>query len=77
MNDSRGTILIPCSYRTRLIVSSIFDKDCKLSALKVTDFAYFVATWWPKAEYEQLKVLLYFMIWLFTWDDEIEEPTGC
>jgi hypothetical protein len=31
---------------------------------------------WPKAQYEELKVLMYFIIWLFNWDDEIDEPTG-
>jgi hypothetical protein len=57
--------------------NSIFDDERRLKALKATDFAFFVATWWPKTEYEELKVLLYFVIWLFTWDDEIDEPTGC
>jgi hypothetical protein len=36
----------------------------------------FAASWWPKAGYEELKVLLFLTIWLFTWDDEVDEPTG-
>ncbi|KAH7389368.1 isoprenoid synthase domain-containing protein [Phaeosphaeria sp. MPI-PUGE-AT-0046c] len=28
------------------------------------------------AKHDELTVLLYFAIWLFNWDDEIDEPTG-
>jgi hypothetical protein len=55
---------------------SIFDDKPKLSALRASDFAFFAAAWWPKAQYEELKVLMFFTIWLFIWDDEIDEPTG-
>jgi hypothetical protein len=55
---------------------SIFDDKRKLSAPQASDFAFFAATWWPKAQYEELKVLMYFIIWLFNWDDQIDEPTG-
>ncbi|KAH4766051.1 hypothetical protein HBH62_253980, partial [Parastagonospora nodorum] len=41
-----------------------------------SDFAFFAATWWPKAGYEELKVLLFLAIWLFIWDDEVDEPAG-
>jgi hypothetical protein len=57
-------------------VTSIFSDQDKLSALEASDFALFAATWWPKANYEELTVLLYFSIWLFIWDDEMDEPTG-
>jgi hypothetical protein len=55
---------------------SIYSDRHKLGALKASDFAFFAATWWPKARYEELRVMLYLTIWLFTWDDEIDEPTG-
>ena len=55
---------------------SIYSDKRKLSGLKASDFAFFAATWWPHARYEELRVMLYLTIWLFTWDDEIDEPTG-
>lgn len=36
----------------------------------------FTALWWPEASFEKLQILAYLVIWLFTWDDEIDEPTG-
>jgi hypothetical protein len=57
-------------------VTSIFSDQDKLSALEASDFALFAATWWLNANYEELTVLLYFAIWLFIWDDEMDEPTG-
>jgi hypothetical protein len=56
--------------------ASIFSDQRKLNALKASDFALFAASWWPKANYEELSILLCFSIWLFVWDDEIDEPTG-
>jgi hypothetical protein len=44
--------------------------------LKASDFALFTALWWPDAPMERLETLAYLVIWLFTWDDEIDEPTG-
>jgi hypothetical protein len=43
---------------------------------QTSDFAFFAATWWPKAGYKELRVLLFLAIWLFTWDDEVDEPSG-
>jgi hypothetical protein len=57
-------------------VCSLVDNGRKLDALKASDFAFFAATWWPKAGYTELEVLLFLAIWLFTWDDEVDEPTG-
>jgi hypothetical protein len=57
-------------------VFSIFSDQGKLSGLEASNFALFAATWWPKASFEELTVLLYFAIWLFNWDDEIDEPSG-
>lgn len=44
--------------------------------MKRSDFALFAASWWPQAEFAELKAMLYMSIWLFTWDDEIDEPGG-
>jgi hypothetical protein len=57
-------------------LNSIYSDKHKLGALKASDFAFFAATWWPKAPKQELRVMLYMTIWLFTWDDEIDEPTG-
>lgn len=48
----------------------------KRRRLEASDFASFTALWWPDAPLEQLEILAYLVIWLFTWDDEIDEPTG-
>lgn len=65
-----------CRVRLTLRHLSIYSDKRKLAGLKGSDFAFFAATWWPKARYEELRVMLYLTIWLFTWDDEIDEPTG-
>jgi len=52
-----------------------FDK-AKRRRLEASDFASFTALWWPDATLERLEILAYLVIWLFTWDDEIDEPTG-
>ncbi|KAH3938365.1 hypothetical protein HBH53_263130 [Parastagonospora nodorum] len=57
-------------------LESVVDNKRKLNALQTSDFAFFAATWWPKAGYEELKVLLFLAIWLFIWDDEVDEPAG-
>jgi len=48
----------------------------KLRALCGTDFALFAALWWPDASPEKLEVLAALSLWLFTWDDEIDEVTA-
>lgn len=52
-----------------------FDK-ARRGRLEASDFASFAALWWPHASLEKLEILAYLVIWLFTWDDEIDEPTG-
>ncbi|KAI9725876.1 MAG: hypothetical protein M1828_002505 [Chrysothrix sp. TS-e1954] len=47
-----------------------------LELLKISGFALFGATWWPRAEYHRLKIATYLAIWLFTWDDEIDSAAG-
>jgi hypothetical protein len=74
-----GTILSDFNNPVRSLLTSapsVFKDKRKLAALKASDFPLFAATWWPKAPYEETRVMLFMTIWLFTWDDEIDEPTG-
>ncbi|KAH7031685.1 isoprenoid synthase domain-containing protein [Microdochium trichocladiopsis] len=48
----------------------------KLRGLQATDFGLFAALWWPEASLDKLEILAYLSIWLFTWDDEIDEAEG-
>lgn len=48
----------------------------KVHALKAADFAYFSATWWPRAHYSRLRILTFLAVWVFTWDDELDEEDG-
>lgn len=56
--------------------SSFNFSEKKQKRLEAADFASFTALWWPDAPFEQLQILACLVIWLFTWDDEIDEPTG-
>jgi hypothetical protein len=47
-----------------------------LPHLQKADFALFASTWWPEATADRLRILAYLSIWLFIWDDEIDESTG-
>ena len=55
---------------------SIYTDASNLRKLKAADFTYFTALWWPKAELQELTILAFLNIWLFTWDDEIDTPAG-
>lgn len=35
-----------------------------------------LSQWWPKADFNELKIVCFLAIWLFLWDDELDEPTG-
>lgn len=48
----------------------------KLSKYKEADFALFAAGWWPKADWDDYLLVTYMSIWLFVWDDEIDEDVG-
>lgn len=47
-----------------------------LDEIQLADFAFFGATWWPCASLEKLRIVTYFAIWLFIWDDEIDSTDG-
>lgn len=54
----------------------MFANEEKIARLKAADFALFASSWWPQAEFEELRILAFLAIWLFTWDDEIDDPRG-
>ncbi|QKX52974.1 uncharacterized protein TRUGW13939_00045 [Talaromyces rugulosus] len=48
-----------------------------LDAFRSSDFGHFGATWWPYAsDFTRLRIVTYVAIWLFIWDDEIDNATG-
>ncbi|KAI0468831.1 isoprenoid synthase domain-containing protein [Xylaria cf. heliscus] len=57
-------------------IQSLNFSDPKRKRLEKADFGLFTALWWPEASFERIQILAYLVIWLFTWDDEIDEPTG-
>lgn len=59
------------------VASSLPQGDSrKVRALKAAEFGYFGATWWPRAPYSRLRILTFLTIWIFTWDDELDEEDG-
>lgn len=50
--------------------------NSKIKSLRGADFGYFGATWWPQASYDRLKTCTLVAVWLFAWDDEIDEDDG-
>ncbi|RYP85752.1 hypothetical protein DL769_000926 [Monosporascus sp. CRB-8-3] len=82
-SDWRGTSSRHCSKWVELLrkeaeirIQSLGFSKAKRKKLQAADFGLFTALWWPDARFEELKTLTYLVIWLFTWDDEIDEPTG-
>lgn len=52
----------------------------KLEKLKKADFGMITGVWWPEADWEEYRILTYFIMWLFIWDDlfeiKISEPSA-
>lgn len=44
--------------------------------MKSADFALFAAHWWPNADFADLRICAFVAIWLFVWDDDIDEMDG-
>jgi hypothetical protein len=55
---------------------SLIQSKKKVAKLKTADFALFASSWWPHAEFQELRILTFLAMWLFLWDDELDEPTG-
>ncbi|KAL9115819.1 MAG: hypothetical protein Q9227_000187 [Pyrenula ochraceoflavens] len=71
-NANLGALELAVNERLR----SVYLDERKQRKLKAADFALFSALWWPSAPFEELCTLAFFIIWLFTWDDEVDESTG-
>ncbi|KAL2058800.1 hypothetical protein ABVK25_000091 [Lepraria finkii] len=70
----------PHVERLRLVADEKLEKlisnKKRLEKLKSADFALSAAMWWPRASFDDLVLALSIVIWLFTWDDDIEEKGG-
>ncbi|KAF2756046.1 terpenoid synthase [Pseudovirgaria hyperparasitica] len=81
--DWRGASTVHVSTfvdELRVIVTErlrrLYTNGKQLKTLESADFALFTALWWPDAPLNRLRTLAFLIIWLFTWDDEIDTPTG-
>ncbi|PVH82633.1 terpenoid synthase [Cadophora sp. DSE1049] len=57
-------------------LESLVPNEKRLAKLKTADFALFASNWWPNAEFRELRIVTFLAIWLFLWDDALDEPTG-
>ncbi|KAK0102186.1 hypothetical protein ONS95_001017 [Cadophora gregata] len=57
-------------------LESLVPNEKRLAKLKTADFALFASNWWPTAEFRELRIVAFLAIWLFLWDDALDEPTG-
>ncbi|KAH7313116.1 isoprenoid synthase domain-containing protein [Rhexocercosporidium sp. MPI-PUGE-AT-0058] len=57
-------------------LESLVSNEKRLAKLKTADFALFASNWWPTAEFRELRIVAFLAIWLFLWDDALDEPTG-
>ena len=55
---------------------SLIPEASKIAKFKAADFALFASAWWPKANFRELRIAAFLAIWLFVWDDEIDEMPG-
>ncbi|KAL7950694.1 isoprenoid synthase domain-containing protein [Trichoderma barbatum] len=46
------------------------------AALIDIDYALLSCMWWPRCEYRRLEVGTFWSLWLFAWDDEIDQSTS-
>jgi hypothetical protein len=56
--------------------NSLVQDDALLRKLKKADFALFACYWWPQADFERSCIAAFLVIWLFMWDDEIDDSAG-
>ncbi|KAI0404114.1 terpenoid synthase [Xylaria palmicola] len=40
------------------------------------DYGLLSSLWWPNASFERLEICTFWLVWLFTWDDEIDQSTS-
>ncbi|KAL2061942.1 hypothetical protein VTL71DRAFT_7320 [Oculimacula yallundae] len=65
--------MIPVANRR---LESLVLNEKRLTKLKAADFALFASNWWPTADLDELRIVTFLAIWLFLWDDALDEPTG-
>ena len=51
-------------------------KEKKLKKQIEIDYALSGSMWWQQADFNELRAVTFFVIWLFNYDDDIDEPTG-
>ncbi|MCJ1401215.1 hypothetical protein MMC11_004427 [Xylographa trunciseda] len=57
-------------------LESFHMKEKKLKKQIEIDYALSGSMWWQQADFNELRALTFFVIWLFNYDDDIDEPTG-
>ncbi|KAI1158631.1 terpenoid synthase [Nemania serpens] len=48
----------------------------RAAALIKGDYGLLSSMWWPRASYDRLETCTFWFLWLFTWDDEIDQSTS-
>lgn len=48
----------------------------RAAALIKGDYGLLSSMWWPRASAERLQTCTFWFLWLFTWDDEIDQSTS-
>ncbi|KAJ2990753.1 hypothetical protein NUW58_g2797 [Xylaria curta] len=66
----------PLRKKVEEILYSLKITDAQRKQMEELDLGLFAALWWPEASLERLSILACFVLWLFIWDDEIDQPTG-
>ncbi|KAJ7646599.1 isoprenoid synthase domain-containing protein [Roridomyces roridus] len=56
-----------------VLLESVVQNPTKLAGMKQADFSNQIALWCPSAEWEQLMLVTAFTLWLWIWDDEVDE----
>ncbi|RDW56498.1 hypothetical protein BP5796_13139 [Coleophoma crateriformis] len=57
-------------------IESIFQDDKKVKSLKSANLALFASMAFPHAAIDKLEILTLWGIWIYMWDDEVDEPDG-
>ncbi|RDW58620.1 hypothetical protein BP6252_13096 [Coleophoma cylindrospora] len=57
-------------------IESVFQDDKKIQNLKSANLALFASMSFPDAAIDELEILTLWVIWIYMWDDEVDEPNG-
>ncbi|MCJ1393422.1 hypothetical protein MMC18_006296 [Xylographa bjoerkii] len=61
---------------TKDFLESFDMKEKKLKKQIEIDYALSGSMWWQQGDFNELRAIIFFVIWLFNYDDDIDEPTG-